>query len=233
MTTRRSTARRQAHHPTGPEPLWRCRLGPHQAGAAQGCRADLQGWMPQRSATVTLKEEEPVSGRLHAAHSPGRRAHGLHLARQAWLRGKQNPRSTLEARHREALQAAGEPPGPQLHAAPGVRIRWDAAPRQPHMAGGGPGVRDAAAEAGPQDTDGPRSGWAGQYRMQGAERRDPAPGLPLRGQRLKHCPAGMPRGHVPEPPGHPQLPRGFWSDRTERRANHHTEAEGSLRHHGS
>ena len=228
MTTRRSTARRQAHHPAGPEPPWRCRLGPHQAGAAQGCRADLQGRMPKRSATVTLKEEEPVSGHLHAAHSPGRHAHTA-----------SNSRSRLgcgESRTPEhpGGSAWGGPPGsrgaPRTPApcCPRGAHQMGCSPQAaPHGRGGGGVVRDAAAEAGPQDTDGPRSEGAGQYQMQGAEWRDPAPGLPLHAQRLKHCPAGMPRGHVPEPPGHPQLPRGLWSDRTERRANHHTEAEGA------
>ena len=45
--------------------------GPPPSGGCSG----LQGRMPKRSATVTLKEEEPVSGHLHAAHSPGRHAH--------------------------------------------------------------------------------------------------------------------------------------------------------------
>ena len=114
--------------------------GPPPSGGCSG----LQG----RSAGPDAQEvshSDPEGGGACLGPSPRgpqsrtARTHGLQLAQQAWLRGKQNPRSTLEARHGGALQAAGEPPGPQLHAAPGVRIRWDAAPRQPHMAGGGGG----------------------------------------------------------------------------------------------
>lgn len=47
MTTRRSAAGRQAHHPTGPEPPWGCRLGPRQVGAARGCRAGCPKGQPQ------------------------------------------------------------------------------------------------------------------------------------------------------------------------------------------
>ena len=147
--------------------------------------------------------------------------HGLHLPRQAWLRGKQNPRSTPEAQHGRG--ASREPPEPQLHAAPGVHIRWDAAPRQPDMAGGRQGRccgglvlghRRAVRQVGRM------------IRGAGSRVEGPLPqGLPLHGQRApQRLPCRYARGG-----GRPRTPRGLWSGHTGRRTNHHTKAEGSLR----
>lgn len=179
-----------------------------QAGPPpSGGRSGLQGRVPQRSATVTPEEEEPASGRLHVPTVRG----GVHTRppppEAGLAAGKAEPQEHPRGSAREgALQAAREPPEPQLHAAPGVHIRWDAAPRQPDMAGGRQGRccgglvlghRRAVRRVGRM------------IRGAGSRVEGPLPqGLPLHGQRApQRLPCRHARGGAP-----PNPPRALvWS----------------------